>query len=1313
VDGDEEDPCNDEPDNNFMNGAAAKQGPNVDDDGANAEGNYVTTTTAKMLRRQQQVDTAGAPSIVSFPESLDDFGHGLDMVAGETADKAIAASDEDVVVVTPDVDANGDKLPVITVKDFELGITHDFSDFASPLPSPSPSPTVSPSMAVNDASRRELYEELEKDEADGEKKRFRPLLDSDGDPVMNPEARQPGAPTGINVAISENGSFNPISLDKATTAAGVPGDADPLGGTQTRGPSKARAYPLPTINERNPDDMNQVSYGEVDREGGVGENYGSAASLLQVDQISATSSVPTISFAPVAVPAAGVTVEVDPLAEFRKAAATADDDDDDLDSGCVSTEDGYTGNSQPRIDYLGNNQVIHIQPMMGKYTIYNVSSRMAVRTGDLPVPFKPIRRTFLGGKDNRLLEHYPLTGIFRFYKCPLVAYETCSLYAEGQWDATVDTDDVFVPLAENRVMAVNQNTGKWRIFAFDRDVGGASDPFSTAIHPVANGQFPDFANDEVMSMGLGKLLIHTPMTGAVRVFEYDEPALAAPAALRNVVIRGPTFVGSMPESGHRLTSLGDGRVLELFVRRQTAQVYQCGMDADASTTPVCVMMSSLYLYQSTAFERNPTISQLLSLDRVMSLPAWSTTSASISYVRRGSIVSVSASEMERRDLLPGQVMPVTEFPIAPPAGIMMPYVHKILLRPGVDTEYAALVQIKGDGLAGSDVTKQIMLVRAGESVLVDAKVDSDHALGAFSSDGKYLSYTAADSGYTLAIVDVASVWEGSPKVVLTAGFPGVSNVVAGAFSTDNRYAVASADGKLYRLDTVSGLVDPVDLGEGRVAYIARGATFHPFLYKVFAMTGPVGEPCSLDLIDIVSGLSSPALSFAGGAVVGASFDSAFTRCAVTVEVDGYTEYHVYSFDKRQSTFDEIAGPFLPLVKSLVGSDTESAMMISPSGDALAVSKETLEEPAQIFIGRFGERPVVKPPSPAELLDLKTGRIAANRTRPAKSLNITDRSPGLDQPQEPPPVMVPVVSSLERLTQGRVEIPADVTNLPLMKTVTISETTKAYYFAPDLKPLLKNPPPTPLPPPITRGNNATRPKPPVPVPIPPLSNMSFATFIPHVIYLPSGAKHPSMWTSTVRAALSYVRTKGVGVLVPFPAAAGSLTSHQDVARARNYLCREVPYSNCRNIALVGENTGAYLALMAEANAPKGTFSAVVDVAGVTDVPSHLETLKPQAARPAQEALFAGSGSPLSMVKQISAPLMVLHGQADEAVSPVQSEKLVSAVRANAGIVKFMSLHDVRHSLTHALSTENKLLAASSMSEFLLAQMRLTKDDEIMN
>ena len=142
---------------------------------------------------------------------------------------------------------------------------------------------------------------------------------------------------------------------------------------------------------------------------------------------------------------------------------------------------------------------------------------------------------------------------------------------------------------------------------------------------------------------------------------------------------------------------------------------------------------------------------------------------------------------------------------------------------------------------------------------------------------------------------------------------------------------------------------------------------------------------------------------------------------------------------------------------------------------------------------------------------------------------------------------------------------------------------------------------------------------------------------------------------------------------------------DCIAAKRYLA-SLSYVRTGQIGIMGGSFGGYMSLAALTFHPE-EFAAGVAICGVSNLVRHLEAqlTDPHTARvylqkigdPVKDREMLEAVSPALHARQITKPLMVLHGAKDPRVDKVESDDIVRAVRANGGIVEYLEFDDEAH------------------------------------
>jgi len=145
-----------------------------------------------------------------------------------------------------------------------------------------------------------------------------------------------------------------------------------------------------------------------------------------------------------------------------------------------------------------------------------------------------------------------------------------------------------------------------------------------------------------------------------------------------------------------------------------------------------------------------------------------------------------------------------------------------------------------------------------------------------------------------------------------------------------------------------------------------------------------------------------------------------------------------------------------------------------------------------------------------------------------------------------------------------------------------------------------------------------------------------------------------------------------------------------------------------IGVIGQSYGGYMVLAAIAFFPKRNWAAAVDVYGIANFITFFEHTdawrRPLRAveygDPVKDRDFLVSISPITKLKDIIAPLMVIHGANDPRVPIVETEQIVKALRARGREVEYLRYEDEGHSLA---KTKNRADAYPKVLAFFQRHM----------
>ncbi|HET6204943.1 MAG TPA: S9 family peptidase [Planctomycetota bacterium] len=233
----------------------------------------------------------------------------------------------------------------------------------------------------------------------------------------------------------------------------------------------------------------------------------------------------------------------------------------------------------------------------------------------------------------------------------------------------------------------------------------------------------------------------------------------------------------------------------------------------------------------------------------------------------------------------------------------------------------------------------------------------------------------------------------------------------------------------------------------------------------------------------------------------------------------------------------------------------------------------------------------------------------------------------------------------------------------------------------------------------------------------------------LLYLPPGAKKPPVLlgvhggpTGQARPAFSgsqqYLLARGIAVFdLNFRGSTGYGKSFtrlddrrlrpnavRDMEDALDFLAKDGRVDASR-AAVMGGSYGGYMTFAALTAFPD-RFRAGVSFVGVSNWVTALEGASPQLKAsdrieygniddPADRAFFAAL-SPITNVKKVRAPLMVLHGANDPRDPPAESDQFVRAIRENGGEVEYLRFPDEGHGIR---KLPNRIIAYRRIAAFL--------------
>ncbi|MGH3768508.1 MAG: alpha/beta hydrolase family protein, partial [Pseudonocardiaceae bacterium] len=144
-----------------------------------------------------------------------------------------------------------------------------------------------------------------------------------------------------------------------------------------------------------------------------------------------------------------------------------------------------------------------------------------------------------------------------------------------------------------------------------------------------------------------------------------------------------------------------------------------------------------------------------------------------------------------------------------------------------------------------------------------------------------------------------------------------------------------------------------------------------------------------------------------------------------------------------------------------------------------------------------------------------------------------------------------------------------------------------------------------------------------------------------------------------------------------------------------------------VGCAGRSYGGYLTLAAMVHYP-ALFRVGVDISGITDFESFFAHTEPWIAAaavskygdPRRHAELLRELSPIHLIGQLSAPLLVVHGGLDTNVPPGEAEQLVAALRDRGASHGYLLLPDEGHEI---LSTANREVFLREVVHWLITHL----------
>ncbi len=142
--------------------------------------------------------------------------------------------------------------------------------------------------------------------------------------------------------------------------------------------------------------------------------------------------------------------------------------------------------------------------------------------------------------------------------------------------------------------------------------------------------------------------------------------------------------------------------------------------------------------------------------------------------------------------------------------------------------------------------------------------------------------------------------------------------------------------------------------------------------------------------------------------------------------------------------------------------------------------------------------------------------------------------------------------------------------------------------------------------------------------------------------------------------------------------------------------------------MGHSYGGYMTLAALTGFPD-KFKAGVVFSGVSNWVTSLQGAPPLVRASdlieygdvddPEDRQFFVELSPITHVKKVRAPLMVLHGANDARVPVFEADQVVSAIRAQGGEVEYLRFPDEGHDIRYGGKLSNRIIAYRRVAAFL--------------
>lgn len=146
-----------------------------------------------------------------------------------------------------------------------------------------------------------------------------------------------------------------------------------------------------------------------------------------------------------------------------------------------------------------------------------------------------------------------------------------------------------------------------------------------------------------------------------------------------------------------------------------------------------------------------------------------------------------------------------------------------------------------------------------------------------------------------------------------------------------------------------------------------------------------------------------------------------------------------------------------------------------------------------------------------------------------------------------------------------------------------------------------------------------------------------------------------------------------------------------------------YAHPEKIAVMGGSYGGFMVLAALTTYPE-LWAAGVDIVGIANFVTFLNNTGPwrrklreaEYGNPEKDRPLLENISPINHVKNIKAPLMVIHGANDPRVPISEAEQIVASIRRREGIVEYLRFDDEGHGI---IKLPNRITAYRAIADFL--------------